>query len=189
LNDDEKDDEEDETWCLYDQQILDDELNLLFSEFKAGVRILVLSDSCHSGSVTKAAFLRPIVDTANTNAGKDGTKFRFLPSIVARNTYIDNRAVYHKILKNPKLSKAEDRIKGSVLLLSGCQENQLSEDGTFNGRFTARLLKVWNEASFKGNYGRFHKKICSGMPPDQTPNYFLTGTKDVRFERQTPFTI
>ena len=43
----------DETWCLYDGEIVDDELNALYRAFRAGVRIVVLSDSCHSGSVTK----------------------------------------------------------------------------------------------------------------------------------------
>ena len=46
-------DGKDETWVLYDGQLLDDELNVLWAEFDPGVRVLVLSDSCHSGSVSK----------------------------------------------------------------------------------------------------------------------------------------
>ena len=38
-------DKKDETWCLYDGQLIDDELYFEFSRFAAGVRILVLSDS------------------------------------------------------------------------------------------------------------------------------------------------
>ena len=41
-------DKQDETWCLYDGQLIDDELYFELSRFAAGVRILVLSDSCHS---------------------------------------------------------------------------------------------------------------------------------------------
>ena len=53
-NSDEKDnDRMDETWVLYDRQLVDDELYNIWSKFKAGVRILVLSDSCHSGTVTR----------------------------------------------------------------------------------------------------------------------------------------
>ena len=44
----------DETWCLYDGQLIDDELYFELSKFAAGVRILVLSDSCHSGTVVRA---------------------------------------------------------------------------------------------------------------------------------------
>src|SRR5262245_53968609 len=36
-------DKQDETWCLYDGQLIDDELYFELSRFKSGVRILVLS--------------------------------------------------------------------------------------------------------------------------------------------------
>src|SRR5262245_32152205 len=48
-----EDDKLDETWCLFDRQFIDDEIYRLLGAFAAGVRILVLSDSCHSGTVTK----------------------------------------------------------------------------------------------------------------------------------------
>src|SRR4051812_9156233 len=44
----------DETWVSYDRQIVDDELYAAFGTFATGVRIAVLSDSCHSGSVVRA---------------------------------------------------------------------------------------------------------------------------------------
>jgi len=43
----------DETWCLYDRMVLDDELAILWSKFKTGVKIFMISDSCHSGSVSR----------------------------------------------------------------------------------------------------------------------------------------
>ena len=36
-------DAQDETWCLYDGQMIDDELDALLAKFAAGVRILVFS--------------------------------------------------------------------------------------------------------------------------------------------------
>ena len=54
-NSDEKDnDRMDETWVLYDRQLVDDELSNIWSQFKAGVRLLVLSDSCHIGTAVRA---------------------------------------------------------------------------------------------------------------------------------------
>ena len=47
--DGDEDDGKDETWC----QFLDDEMDILWSHFKPGTRLLILSDSCHSGTVTK----------------------------------------------------------------------------------------------------------------------------------------
>lgn len=41
----------DEAWCAYDGLILDDELGGLWADFPAGARVVVVADSCHSGSV------------------------------------------------------------------------------------------------------------------------------------------
>ena len=54
-----EDDKKDETWCLYDGQLIDDELYAELGKFRSGVRILVLSDSCHSGTVTRDAVFPP----------------------------------------------------------------------------------------------------------------------------------
>jgi hypothetical protein len=43
----------DETWCLFDRQFRDDELYELWAYFQSGVRIVVISDSCHSGTVAR----------------------------------------------------------------------------------------------------------------------------------------
>ncbi|MEB3191155.1 MAG: caspase family protein [Snowella sp.] len=43
----------DETWCLYNGQIVDDDLYKLWSKFAEGVRLVVVSDSCHSGTVAR----------------------------------------------------------------------------------------------------------------------------------------
>ena len=52
---------QDETWCIYsDRQLVDDELYSLWAQFAAGVRIFVLSDSCHSGTVLKQMFYKSL---------------------------------------------------------------------------------------------------------------------------------
>ncbi|MEM6342799.1 MAG: caspase family protein [Bacteroidota bacterium] len=51
--DEEEGDGKDENLCLFDGLFVDDKLNELFCEFPAGVRILVVSDCCHGGSIHK----------------------------------------------------------------------------------------------------------------------------------------
>lgn len=189
---DKNNDEEDfidETWCLYDRQFVDDELNKCLSNFKDGVRIFVLSDSCHSGTVVKAAYFQSKVDMFNSNIDKDGKRYRFAPSMILNRVYKQNRALYDEILSNSNIKETKDKVKASVILISGCADSQLSLDGTFNGLFTSNLLKVWNNGSFTGPYQSFHKKIVRQMPPDQTPNYFREGKYNSVFAKGIPFTI
>jgi hypothetical protein len=92
-------------------------------------------------------------------------------------------------MKEIRLKRAEKAVKASVWLISGCQDNQLSSDGHFNGLFTAQLLRVWKNGAFKGDYRKFHASIIRRMPPDQTHNYFRVGRTDLKFEAQRPFTV
>jgi hypothetical protein len=78
-------------------------------------------------------------------------------------------------------------VRASVILLSGCQDNQLSGDGAGNGLFTSKLLEVWNRGSFSGSYGDFISAIKKRMPFSQTPNLYRTGASSSVFESQKPF--
>jgi hypothetical protein len=182
-------DEQDETWCLYDGELVDDELYAHLAKFARGVRIVVFSDSCHSGTVVKLAYYQGATHVRGSNIGSQGVKYRFMPPDVALNTYRHNKGFYDKILKNDVLKESEQSVKAAVLLISGCQDNQLSSDGDFNGLFTLQLLRVWKHGAFTGDYRKFYKEILRRMPPDQTPNYFRAGAIDEKFEAQTPFTI
>lgn len=176
-------DGKDETWCLYDGELVDDELYSSWGAFAAGVRILLLSDSCHSGSVSKALHY-----DAKARA-MPGTQYRAMPDEVALRVYQSNRKFYDPILKRRDLAEALGSVKASVLLISGCQDNQLSQDGTFNGLFTGTLKTVWNGATFKGSYRRFRTAIAAKMPPDQSPRLSLVGTANEAYIAEQPFTI
>jgi len=191
---DDEPDNEDETWCLYDGQVLDDELYVTWGKFKEGVRILVFSDSCHSGSVTRmakafAALGRPeAILTYQPQPGKDAPKYKYMPVDVTVRTYQENQEFYDNLQKAlPKAASVN--VRSTVRLISGCQDNQVSQDGAFNGLFTGKLLQVWNDGAFDKSYSEFHRSIVSRMPPDQTPNHFIVGTHNPAYDSQAPFTI
>ena len=188
LNGDEVD-AQDETWCLYDGELLDDEIYTLLGKFAAGVRILSFSDSCHSGTALKAAFYPPTAPARLADGTSGEVRYRNMPDEAALRTYRDNKAFYDPILRNAKLKESRDAIKASAILISGCQDNQLSQDGTFNGLFTGTMLRVWNGGKFKGPYRTFHKAIGDRMPSDQSPNYFRVGQLNSAFEKQSPFKV
>lgn len=189
-----EDDDLDETWCLYDGELVDDTLHTLFGRFRAGVRILMLSDSCHSGSVSKdqldalqeeyAALRRydPIT------GAPVGPKFRGMPYDVMRATYLANRKEYDAelVAADPK---ARENVKARVRLISGCQDDQLSSDGPFNGVFTSRLKRVWKGGAFEGDYKAFHEAIVARMPKVQTPVHSVYGGANPDYDAQRPFQI
>lgn len=198
-------DKKDETWCLYDAEFIDDELYLELSKFTKGVRVLVLSDSCHSGTVTRAA----IVEALGT-AGADSARPKWMPNVIAEKTYEAHKRFYDRIqqataragrnrILDPDAALARvdvaHRVSGtvtnfrpSVILISGCQDNQTSLDGARNGAFTERLLAVWNRGAFHGTYAQFHARIKAGMPPTQSPNLFTLGPA-TSFLAQQPFQV
>jgi hypothetical protein len=199
-----EEDKQDETWCLYDAELIDDELHYELSRFAPGVRILVLSDSCHSGTVTREA--RPIMDPARANG-----RSRAMPPEVARRVYEAHRDFYDKLQQDlerragkaavgdpdaaldkvavsSRLTAIVKKFKPAAILISGCQDNQTSMDGERNGAFTEQLLRVWAGGAFRGNYAQFHAAIKAGMPATQTPNFFVLGPAG-RFVRQTPFSV
>lgn len=188
-NSDDDEDGKDETWVLYDRQLVDDELYALFARFEAGVRIFMLSDSCHSGSVARDIFdaaVPHVVAHAMVDVPKPRAKD--LPREVQSETYRANAAEYDRIQKECPSGETQD-VGASLLLLSGCQDNQLSLDGDRNGLFTQQLLSVWDGGAWAGGYAPFHKAIGAKMPPTQSPNYFRVGATSQAFESQTPFTI
>lgn len=178
----EEQDRLDETWCLFDRMLLDDELASAWSNFQAGVNIIVISDSCHSGTVT-----RQMLATLTTDKiYPPKVTYRCMEPEVAFSTHAKFSFLYDGIKLN--IPRAIDNeIKATVLLISGCQDNQLSGDGQQNGLFTGVLLQVWSNGTFKGNYTSFHEQICSKMPAYQTPNFLVIGRKNEKFEKQTPF--
>jgi hypothetical protein len=198
----EESDKLDETWCLYDGELIDDEVFLELSRFAADVRILVLSDSCHSGTVTRARL---------PEGGTTGGRSKMMPPAVAMRTYREHQAFYDKLQKDVvkasgrasvpdpdtalarvvvsrRLTAIANDTKASVILISGCQDNQTSLDGDHNGAFTEQLLRVWDHAKFKGNYAQFYAAIKARMPRTQVPNLFTMGPAG-KFLAQAPFRV
>lgn len=188
-----EDDELDETWCLYNGELIDDEIYYYLSRFESGVRIYVLSDSCHSGTVIKAAVRKSSPDYIQKR-----NLIKSMPANVAVNSNMKRKKFYEKIQKEivskkdgPAFADGQWSVKASVRLLSGCQDNQesgASPDAFHNSDFTDRLLLIWKGGNFKNNYQSFHNKIISAMPSNQTPKVFSVGPEDPDFERQSPFT-
>ncbi|GAA1400436.1 hypothetical protein GCM10009613_57350 [Pseudonocardia kongjuensis] len=186
-----------ETWVLYDRQLVDDELGALWERFADGCRILVLSDSCHSGSVIKdlagelvdatlQGTLQALPLLARSMPGLENARprARAMPYRNQVADYLAHRAFYDAV---PRL---RDIATGaSVLLISGCADNQVSLDGDVNGLFTEKLLEVWQEGVFDGDHERLHTEISRLLPFTQSPQLSQAGEYSTAFVRQRPLTV
>jgi hypothetical protein len=187
------DDVVDETLCLYDGQLIDDELYGLWSAFPADSRVLVVSDCCHSGTNIKARMIDEMVDTEPT----PDMRPRAMPFAVAARVARRNDRFYRDVSEKavatwtggPATREMALPVPASVRLISACQDNQVALDGLTNGLFTGRLLEAWGSGAFHGDYGAFHRAILDRMPPSQTPNHYQVGQSSPAFDAQRPFDI
>jgi len=127
------------------------------------------------------------VDEDKDQSGFHGSRSEAHTRAIEDKTYAEHKALYDGLQKdNPDGDKV--RVNATVLLMSGCQDNQLSSDGARNGLFTQKFLDVWNTGAFE-TYRGFYQKLAEKMPPVQSPNYYKVGAPNAKFLRQSPVTI
>lgn len=181
-NQDELSDRADETWCLFDGMLLDDELGRAWSTFRPGVRIVLISDSCHSGSVLWSVELgvRPEwLDSANPIR----PRHRAMPDGLWRDVYLQNQTFYDAIMAAPLPASPQC----TVAQISACQDNQITIDEPTGGKFTRMLMQVWNNGQFQGGYPDFTKAIRRKLPLANSPNFEVLGAPNEPFVRGQVF--
>jgi hypothetical protein len=184
-------DAKDETWVLFDRMLLDDEIYAVLATFRQGVRVLIVSDSCHSGSVARRQeYLASLREGPLSAIHADTTPQFRTPDEVDFGSRVWGRFAgeYRRIAREvPRGQRA--MVRAAVIQISGCQDEQLSADGPGNGLFTGVLEQVWASAAFSGDYRAFHQAISTKMPLTQEPNYLTFGRDVSDFERMRPFTL
>ncbi len=172
----------DECICPYDitsrGPITDDELFDLYTARKPGVKLLMISDSCHSGTV--ARFAR--ITTPPTMRGKNPPqrRVRFLPPA----TFLSKREAA-KFGVRRAIRRSSPPGRNSGLLIAGCQDTEYSYDAYFQGRpngafsFVAlrALATLPGSATYQDWFTAIRKVLPSQQYP-QTPN--LYGTKSMK---------
>jgi hypothetical protein len=183
-----EEDGKDETWCLFDGFFLDDELHALWTGFEEDVRIFMISDSCHSGTITKVA---PGQDPDSVILSKN------FPEEKATAVYLAHKSFYTEVKEKASELK-NNEIKATIKLISGCQDDEssyvLPEDE--NSLLTVELNKTWDSGQFIGTTAEFFEKVKEGVTAQakknkiyQMPNYYTIGKENEAFDQQKPFGI
>lgn len=147
----------DEAMCPFDcdkELVVDDELRELFSGLTKGVSLTVISDSCHSGTVTRAAISENIPGLRTS----DDRRVRFLnPALIGR-----------PMLQNPWEAQKKGKTKFpqskmKEVLLSGCTPSEYSYDaligGKYHGAMTYFALQAVREANYDITYAQLHTRL------------------------------
>lgn len=137
----------DEALYVYDGTLIDDEISAILKTANKDAEIIVISDSCFSGTVTKALSL-------------ESAKRRFI-----KTDTIPPKAV----LKNRFLAKATDENMLEILI-SGCSDKEYSYDafinGKWNGAMTAFATSIIKPEQ---TYNEFYAKLREKLPSDEYP--------------------
>ncbi|MEV6491533.1 caspase family protein [Actinoplanes sp. NPDC051633] len=136
--------------------LLDDELYDILCDRARGVRPIMISDSCHSGTVAKFA---PSTRT-------DADRVRFLPPGVFLSQEEAARAA-----RMPRVTAGRPR--HAALLMSGCTDVEFSYDAHFDGRangaFTYFALKALRELPDGATYRDWGRAIAQSLPSQDYP--------------------
>jgi metacaspase-1 len=131
-------DKKDEALVVYDRPFLDDQLCSSWAKFQQGVRVFLLVDACHSGSIVK----------------HDESERRDLRPC----------KLCQSAPRKPECSCCCDDgspVKAAILSISAVRDDQEAQDGENLSKFTKAVMDVYNGGRFEGTFEEFHRALSS----------------------------
>lgn len=156
-------DNRDEAICAYDGNIIDDEIRTVIRQMEPGVRLTIISDSCHSGGVTRAMLKR--ARTTDEEAAETAPRPRYMPPDDDSDALRTELIPVRKRFLYPEYDMQE-------ILISGCNSTEYSYDavisGRRNGAMTALAMRVI-KSNPSATYRDFHKALRKLLPSTRYP--------------------
>ena len=136
----------DEAICLYDGNTIDDELRVILNGIHPQATLVIISDSCFSGSVTRLTAEKAIP--------------RFIPPTVSTASKMARRSFLVPESGMPEI------------LISGCSDSEYSYDAEFNGRpngaMSAYAIQVIKRNP-NATYREFFEALRAFLPSKDYP--------------------
>lgn len=161
----------DEVLCPHDineNVVSDDELRELLGAVTKGVRMTVISDSCHSGTVTRALLDELLPKELRR---PDNRRVRFLNPALFRGG---------PILADPMKAKPRNRIAYpesgmNHVLLSGCKDSEYSYDAKldakYHGAMTFHAIAAIRDADFRISPSKLARELQLLLDEAQYPQH------------------
>lgn len=137
--------------------LMDDELFAISQLRRRGVRFLIVSDSCHSGSVMRFA-----------GSGAAGTPRFMPPSMFLQGAALDRA-------RSVESAPPKGRPRTGAILISGCRDEEYSYDASFGGRPNGACTRAALDALMEEPhptvarwYAGIRRRLPSALYP-QTP--------------------
>lgn len=171
---------QDQLLMTYGAPIVDDSLGLRWPRFVEGVRIVVITDCCNSGSNVRALVAD---DERLIPAGKIVNRSAIEPLEITLG--LDKLAATQGRTRDGNIQG----LRASLLHMAAAQDPQLAQDIGSNGLFTHAFLSAWN-ADYRASYDQLFNRafnIVIARVRTQKPRMTLYGFDQVAFRRQIPF--
>ncbi len=171
----------DETWCLHDADLVDDELAEIWRLAAPGTRVLVVAESCFGGGSERDGDdvlalhpgLSPVLDPPVYRSAEP--VWRGVKQFAQPESSCIPRAPSH-----------DDGIRASLLVLAAAAEAQKAREGLY----ARHLLALWNGGEFRDSFCALHQRLCERVQRDnpvQEPQIAMLGTPDPRFPLEVAF--
>lgn len=181
----------DEALCPHDIRtlgaaLIDDEIHAIFKTRRDGVHLVLISDSCHSGTVNRAP-----VDSGDKEAGR-------MPRFMPMRAWLPASRLASAGPQGAALPKDATHGAASAfapeadddtgdVLLAGCEEGEghFSYDANFqnrpNGAFSFYALKALRTLPAAASYADWHKALADDLPSTRYPQKpQIQGSSDAR---------
>jgi hypothetical protein len=169
----------DETWCLHDGELVDDELAGYWRLLAPGTRALVVADCCFAGGIVREGERPMTLSGAQAPGVWDGTLYLSscggIPCVAQTIVPPGLRVPDH-----------DDGIQASVLLLAATGEAQRAREGVY----VRHLLKIWDGGAFRGSFYELHLRVSDRVRREtygQDPQILMLGSADPGFPLEVAF--
>jgi hypothetical protein len=157
-----EEDGRDEAICLYDRLLVDDTFRKLLDHAPVGLRMTIITDCCHSGSITRSTYVNRF---GNFSRSETYMKPRYLPPEDDNFALKSNTVPIKSKMFTPEKDMRE-------VLITGCKSNEYSYDAlygkSYNGALTYNLVEIL-KSNTNLTYYQLYKLLQQKLPSSQYP--------------------